>query len=205
MDTTGCFPPAVTDAWKWLCLWTSFTEHLFSVPVLSTRETTFKTLNLVGRKEIKKKIGNIDCFDFSEKLSPFPISGNHTTHFFPLGIASPLPPLLQSKAKILTKWVFMLVQHNSTSDHGSLIHGGPFNPSGVVSSSGFCKLGQHAISVDAVVRHGKCGSCKQFCPSTWTGQQRKPHCRGWSGHWREEGSREVETLSVALQSSVRSY
>lgn len=67
-----------------------------------------------GREGNKKLLGNIYCFDFSEKLSLLPISGNHTPPFFLPGTASRLSPSPISKVEILTKWPFKLVQQNST-------------------------------------------------------------------------------------------
>ena len=70
--------------------------------LLSMRETIFKALNLTKEKEV---FVNIYCFDFSEKLSLHPISGNYIPPFFHQWTVS-LYPLPKGMVKVLAKWTF---------------------------------------------------------------------------------------------------
>ena len=78
-------PALAVDSLPWASVFMS---------LLSMRETNFKALNLVEEKEV---FVNIYCFDFPEKLSLHPISGNYIPPFF--------HPLPKGMVKVLAKWI----------------------------------------------------------------------------------------------------
>lgn len=97
MDTTGRFlgcyhwclemAPSVNKLyWAFLCVcaWSKYEGDNLQGTQSCWREGIFK----------KKVFGNIYCFDFSEKLSPLPISGilPHVSFFWELSASSPLYP-----------------------------------------------------------------------------------------------------------------
>lgn len=113
-------------------------------------------------EENKKWFVNIYYFDFSEKHSPSPVLGN-ILPFFLRGILSLLSPLAKGEAQALTKWLHNIAQPRTTADWSIW-----------TSQFWVFKWGQHSVPVDTVVRHVKCGSCKQLCHFMWTEHQRKP-------------------------------
>lgn len=95
----------------------SVNKHLLSINFCACAKHegyNLLTTQSHGREENKTWFVNIYCFNFSEKLSPLPISGNYIPPFFPLGTASLLSPLPKGEVKVLTRRLFMLVRHSPT-------------------------------------------------------------------------------------------